>query len=126
MKKKFFGFAGAIILSGWTGLAVAGSGYPFVPAPVIFVNGGSTNRVSFTLPRLDTWRVYPAEASELPVAPPPSTNTLTLLDNTNAPMATPPPPPPVATPPPGSIDPEPNTIQSSPSLQGSQPGSGPQ
>jgi hypothetical protein len=125
MKKKFFGFAGAIIISGWCGLAVAGNGYLFVPAPVIFVGGGSTNMADFTLPRLDTWRVYPAEASELPVASPPGTNTVTMVDNTNAPMATPPPPPP-APPPPGSVDPVPNTIQSTPSLQGSQPGSGPQ
>jgi hypothetical protein len=131
MKNKTLGLGCAIVLAGGTALADEDAALAHPSGAITYVNGTATNTENILLPRLETWRVYPAEQTETAASAPAGTNALVIVDATNAPAVAPPvaapavaptpAAPPVTAPANGNSD----SIQSAPTLQGSEPGKGP-
>jgi len=112
-------------LAGGIALKVSG-GVDITPASGVFTNADSpaTNSVSPPSAHPNAWTVYPGVQPIGSSDTIPNTNTSVIVDNTNAPV--PAPPQKAAAPSaPGSADPDPDTIQSAPGLQGTGAAKGP-
>jgi len=124
MKKKILGFACAMLVIGWTDSSKGGGDNTPASGVITNADGPSTNAMSSSAAHPQAWRVYPATPPLASTVSTTNTTTVVIVGTTNASVTTA--PPAAKTPPaPGSADPDPDTIQSAPSLQGTQASPGP-